>query len=77
MRCWHWWRARDKRVRFAVFLLALVLAGWPTTAVLQALGFPIFEQTMLALSWLAPAIGACELLFTSQLHEKHDTDQGD
>lgn len=55
-----------------MFLLALVLAGWPTTAALQALGFPIFEQTMLALSWLAPAIGACELLFTSQLHEKHN-----
>ncbi len=75
-RGWRWWRARDKRVRFAVFLLALVLAGWPTTAVLQASGFRIFEQTMLALSWLAPAIGACELLFTSQLHEKQDDTAG-
>jgi hypothetical protein len=68
----QWWAGRDTRVRFAWLLLACVLFGWPTTSTLQALGFPIFEQTMLALSWVAPAITATDLLFTSQLHEKQD-----
>lgn len=72
----RWWRSCDKRVRFAAILLAAVLFGWPTTAALQAMGFPIFEQTMLALSWIAPALTALDLLFTSQLHEKRDADAG-
>jgi hypothetical protein len=71
-RAWRWWRSRDKRVRLAWALLACVLLGWPTTSTLVAVGVPIFEQTMLALSWIAPAITALDLLFTSQLHEKHD-----
>ena len=72
MRAWRWWRGSDKRVRLAAGLLASVLLGWPTTSTLVALGVPIFEQTMLALSWVAPAITALDLLFTSQLHEKQD-----
>lgn len=71
-RALRWWRARDKRVRLAWAVIAFVVAGWPATAVLQALGAPIFEQVMLALSWLAPGITALDLLFTSQLHEKQD-----
>lgn len=72
-----WWRRADKRVRLAAAVLAAVLFGWPATSVAQALGLPIFEQTMLALSWLAPAITALDLLFTAQLHEKQDRDAGD
>lgn len=70
-----WWRRSDKRVRLAAAVLAAVLFGWPATSAAQALGFPIFEQAMLALSWLAPAITALDLLFTAQLHERQDQDQ--
>jgi hypothetical protein len=73
-----WWRRADKRVRMAAAVLAAVLFGWPATSTAQALGLPIFEQVMLALSWLAPAITALDLLFTAQLHEKQDDrDAGD
>lgn len=72
MRFLRWWRARDKRVRLAWSLIAAVFLGWPTTAALQAAGLPIFEQTMLALSWIAPLLTATDLLFTSQLHETQD-----
>lgn len=68
----RWWRARDKRVRLAWAVIAAVCLGWPTTATLQALGLPVFEQAMLALSWIAPLLTAVDLLFTSQLHEKTD-----
>jgi hypothetical protein len=73
-----WWRRSDKRVRLSAAVLAGVLFGWPATSALQALGFPVFEQVMLALSWLAPAITALDLLFTAQLHQRQDDrDAGD
>ena len=59
-------------MRFAVALIVGVCIGWPATAVAQAVGVPLFEQTMLALSWLAPAFTAIDLLFTAQVHEKQD-----
>lgn len=67
-----WWRRADKRVRLAAAVLASVLLGWPTTSALDLAGFPIFQQAMLALSWVAPAITALDLLFTAQLHQKQD-----
>lgn len=71
-RPWRWWRASSVRVRLAVGLIVGVAIGWPGTAVALALGVPLFEQTMLALSWLAPAFTAVDLLFTAQVHEKQD-----
>ncbi len=71
-RAWGWWRRQTKRVRLAVVLLVAVGIGWPGTAVAQALGVPLFEQVMLALSWLAPALTAVDILFTAQVHDKQD-----
>lgn len=75
-RPWHWWRGKSGRVRLAVALIVGVSIGWPGTAVALALGVPLFEQTMLALSWLAPAFTAIDLLFTAQVHEKQDEGGG-
>jgi hypothetical protein len=72
MRLARWWRSKPGRVRLAVVLLVSVVVGWPVTSVLQALGVPLFEQTMLALSWVAPALTAIDILFTAQVHEKQD-----
>lgn len=69
-RWWRWWRHKPGRVRLAVVLLIVVGVGWPGTAVAQALGVQLFTQTMLALSWLAPALTAVDILFTAQVHEK-------
>ena len=71
-----WWRAKPGRVRLAVVLLIAVGIGWPSTAIAQALGVPLFEQVMLFLSWLAPALTAVDLLFTAQVHERQDRDAG-
>lgn len=67
-----WWRRSSLRVRLAVALIVSVCLGWPASSVALALGVPLFEQTMLALSWLAPAFTAIDLLFTAQVHEKQD-----
>lgn len=77
MRALRWWRSASVRVRLAVALIVSVCIGWPGTAVALALGVPLFEQTMLALSWLAPAFTAVDLLFTAQVHEKQDESGGD
>lgn len=69
---WRWWRTSSVRVRLAVGLIVSVCIGWPCTAVALAVGVPLFEQTMLGLSWLAPAFTAIDLLFTAQVHEKQD-----
>lgn len=71
-----WWRAKPGRVRLAVGLLIAVGVGWPATAVAQAIGMPIFEQVMLGLSWLAPAVSAVDVLFTAQIHEKESRGDG-
>jgi hypothetical protein len=71
-----WWRGKSPRVRLAVSLIVAVCLGWPASAVALALGVPLFEQTMLALSWLAPAFTAIDLLFTAQVHERQQEDQG-
>jgi hypothetical protein len=68
----RWWRRKPGRVRLAVALLLAVGVGWPATAVAQALGVKLFEQTMLALSWLAPALTAVDILFTAQVHERQE-----
>lgn len=65
-----WWRGKSPRVRFAISLIVSVCLGWPASSVALALGVPLFEQTMLALSWLAPAFTAVDLLFTAQVHEQ-------
>lgn len=65
-----WWRSKPGRVRLAVCLLIAVGIGWPGTAIALALGVPLFEQTMLGLSWLAPALTAVDILFTAQVHEQ-------
>jgi hypothetical protein len=67
-----WWRSKPGRVRLAVVLLIAVGIGWPSTAIAQALGVPLFEQVMLGLSWLAPALTAVDILFTAQVHERQD-----
>lgn len=72
----RWYPQQQTRVRLAVWCLATVAVGWPATAVLQAIGVPIFEQVMLALSWLAPAFTAFDLLMTAQLHQERDDDGG-
>ncbi len=69
-----WWRGKSARVRLAVALIVSVCIGWPGTAVALAVWGPLVEQTMLALSWLAPACTAIDLLFTAQVHEQ--TGQG-
>lgn len=71
-----WWRAKPGRVRLAVGLLVATGIGWPATAVAQAVGVPLFEQVMLALSWLAPAVSAVDVLFTAQIHEKEESRGG-
>ncbi len=71
-----WWRAKPGRVRLAVGLLVAVAVGWPVTAVAQAVGVPLFEQVMLGLSWLAPAVSAIDVLFTAQIHEKEGRGDG-
>lgn len=70
MKLLAWWRSKPGRVRLAVALLISVGIGWPGTAVAMALGVPLFEQVMLGLSWLAPAVSAVDVLFTAQIHEK-------
>lgn len=70
------WRASPGRSRLAVLLLVAVGVGWPCTAIAQALGVHLFEQAMLALSWLAPALTAVDILFTAQVHEKQDEADG-
>lgn len=76
-RRWRLWRRQPARVRLACASIGVVAIGWPCTAVLQALGWPVFEQVMLALSWLAPAYTAVDMLFTAQLHQdqQDDTDR--
>lgn len=71
-RALDWWRRKPGRVRLAVLLLIAVGLGWPATAGAQLAGVPLFEQTMLALSWLAPALTAVDILFTAQVHEQQD-----
>jgi hypothetical protein len=71
-----WWRRSSPRVRFAIALIISVLLGWPASSIALALGIPLFEQTMLALSWLAPAFTAIDLLFTAQVHEQQEERDG-
>lgn len=73
----QWWRRKPGRIRLAVALLVAVGIGWPSTAIAQALGVPLFEQVMLGLSWLAPALTAIDILFTAQVHEMQDQADGE
>lgn len=72
-----WWRRRPGRVRLAVVLLVAVAIGWPATAIAQAMGVQLFQQVMLALSWLAPALTAIDILFTAQVHEQQEIQGGE
>jgi hypothetical protein len=65
----RWWRSKPRRVRFAACLLVASLAGWPVSAATFARHEP---ATVLGLSWLAIALTATDVLFTSQVHEKQD-----
>lgn len=71
----RWWHEQTARVRLAVAILISVGFGWPSTAVAQALGFPVFEQVMLALSWLAPGLTALDLLYTAQVKADQDVEK--
>jgi hypothetical protein len=67
-----WWRRKPGRVRLAIGLIIFVMVGYPSTAVADLLGIPLFQQVMLFLSWLAPAVSAVDVLFTAQVHEQQD-----
>ncbi len=69
----RWWSRRPGRVRFAVVLLVVSILGWPVSAVTIARDEP---PTVLGLSWMAIALTALDVLFTSQVHEKQDGDDG-
>lgn len=73
----QWWRGKPGRVRMAIGLLVGIGIGWPSTAIAQAMGVPLFEQVMLGLSWLAPGLTAIDILLSAQLHEKQDQESGD
>lgn len=66
-RVWSWWRDKPLRVRLAVALLVVSLAGWPVSAFTVARSEP---QVVLGLSWLAITFTAVDVLFTSQVHEQ-------
>ena len=68
-----WWRRGSLRVRLAALTIAVVALGWPVTASLDLLGFPVFRQVMIGLSWLAPLLTSVDILITAQVHER----QGD
>lgn len=71
----RWWLTKPVRIRIAIAVLVVIGIGWPATAILQALGVPLFAQTMLALSWAAPAITAIDLLITAQVHEQQEQEK--
>ncbi len=68
-----WWRSKPGRVRLAAVLLVVSILGWPVSAVTIARDEP---PTVLGLSWMAIALTALDVLFTSQVHEKQDGDDG-
>lgn len=72
MRLLTWWRCSPGRVKLAVGLIVAVGIGWPGTSIAMAMGVPLFEQVMLGLSWLAPAVSAIDVLFTAQVHQRED-----
>lgn len=65
-----WWSKRPPRVRFATITLVVMGLCWPVVVVLMVLGLPIFEQVMIALSFIAPILTAIDILFTSEVHEQ-------
>lgn len=67
---WRWWRRRPVRIKVALGVLVSCGLLWPVTAVALVLGLPIFEQTMIALSFLAPVLTSVDILFTAQVHSQ-------
>jgi hypothetical protein len=65
-------RVKRTRTKVAWALLAVSIVGWPVTSVLQWMGIDIFEQVMLALSWLAVIIVCADFLTTSQVSEEQN-----
>lgn len=63
-------RLRRARTIAAWALLVAACIGWPVTAVLQWLGYHIFEQVMIGLSWVAVIVVCADLLTSSQVHEE-------
>jgi hypothetical protein len=59
------------RVRFAWVLLVTSLAGWPLSMLTVAKDEPPF---VLSLSWLAIALTAVDVLFTSDVRRHVDDD---
>jgi hypothetical protein len=52
------WRDSGAYKRVALVLLVFSVVGWPATAVLDWLGWPIFQQVMIFLSWGALGFAA-------------------
>jgi hypothetical protein len=63
------WRRAPSGVRRSYVLLVISVVGWVVSAVLQALGVPIFEQVMLAISWGALAYTAIQGVITVRAAE--------
>lgn len=59
------------RVRLAWFLLVVSLIGWPASALTVARAEP---QFVLALSWLAIALTAVDILSTSDVRRQQEDD---
>lgn len=67
---------RDSRRRRVITARATLIAcalGWPATSTwvwLYMGGFSPFEQVMLFLSWMAPAVSAADFLTTAKVHQE-------
>lgn len=65
--------SRRRRVAVARAALIACTLGWPATSawVWFYMGkFSPFEQVMLFLSWVAPAVSAADFLTTAQVHQE-------
>lgn len=66
------------RVRFAKCLLAFVLTGWAATHALMVITKPpeaswVFH-VLLGISWLALALTAVDILFTTDVRRRQEDD---
>lgn len=71
----------QQRVRYAKFLLAFVLGGWAATHILMVLTRPpeaswVFH-VLLAISWLALALTATDIILTTDVRREQDGEGGE
>lgn len=64
------------RVRFAKYLLAVVLAGWAATHILMVVAKPpeaswVFH-VLLAISWLALALTCVDIIVSTDVRKQQD-----